>query len=467
MITHPSYQRYAPRWRRYCLAYEGGDPYLDLALQKHEHERTDGYAARRKRAIYPNHVRSIIDTYAAHLYRDSIPREVDGAAAQILPAFWADVDMLGNPADEFYEEVAQHLQTQGRAAIVTDRWDPADVVTRAQERDVGRRPYSYAVRAEDLIDWDVDRRGRLVWVAVREVADQERQPLTSSSSTTHHYRIWYRDRWELWVEVEGDDEDEGPSYTQIDGADHPVGEVPVTMLFWGKRHGRQPLADSAIKDLEPQNRRLVNLVSYIDEQISQYVFSILAAPQSTYDVLPGVNWSTTGALPYPDDCANPPHYISPDVAQIGALRSEIDKTESTIRQLSGLGRVNEEGRSVQTGIALSYLTFDKDALLAKFAARMIRAEAQVDRHAAAWMAVDFDDAAITRGYPTVFDPQDLKDSLDAALKTVSLGITGEALGEVQAHAVRELLGGHLDGERLKTVIDDLKARLDTGAPTGA
>ena len=83
------------------------------------------------------------------------------------------------------------------------------------------------------------------------------------------------------------------------------------------------------------------------------------------------------------------------------------------------------------------------------------------------MDKQLEDGAVTRGYPTSFDPQDLKDSLDAALKTASLGIQGKALLEVQAFAIRELLGGHLEGDELKTVIDDLKAQLDQRAPQGA
>lgn len=466
--THPLYKRYCHDWMRYRLAYEGGEEYVHLALAKHEHERSDNFRVRRSRAIYPNHVRSIIDTYAAHLYRDSIAREVEGSAKDILEPFWADIDMLGTPADEFWEEVAQAVQTQGRVAIVTDRYDPDEVETRAQERELGVRPYCYMVSSEDLIDWDVDRRGQIAWACLREVRDQERQPLDDSDALDYQYRVWYPDRWELYIEEKKEGEEEGStSFRKVDEDAHPVGEVPITMIFWGKRHGRELAADSALKDLEPQNRRLVNLVSLIDEQIHQYVFSLLAVPQSTYDALEAINFSVSGAIVYGDEVSAPPHYISPDIAQITAIRAEIEKTEGTIRHLSGLGRVNSEVKHVTTGIALSYLTFDKDALLAKFAQRMSRAEESVDRHAAGWMEIDRDKLQVKRSYPTSFDPQDLKDSLDAALKTVSLGVTGEALYETQAFALRELLSGRVTGDRLKEILDDLRTKIDKGSPQGA
>jgi hypothetical protein len=106
-------------------------------------------------------------------------------------------------------------------------------------------------------------------------------------------------------------------------------------------------------------------------------------------------------------------------------------------------------------------------LLAKFAQRMSRAEESVDRHAAGWMEVDRDKLQVKRSYPTSFDPQDLKDSLDAALKTVSLGVTGEALYETQAFALRELLSGRVTGDRLKEILDDLRTKIDNGSPQGA
>jgi hypothetical protein len=453
---------------RYRKAHAGGEDYLAIALRKHEHERTANYHERLARAIYPNHTRAIVDTYAAHLYRDPISREVEGKAKETLEEFWADIDLMGTPADEFWEEVGQAVQTQGRAAIVTDRYDPDEATTLAQQKELGVRPYSYLIHSEDLINWDVDRCGELVWAMIREVRDQVRDPLAvDSDEAEYQYRLWTREGWSLYVEDSGDDEDEDAKLRMVDSGEHPVGAVPVTLIFWGKRAGREPLADSALKDLEPQNRRLVNLVSYIDEQICQYVFSLLAAPRSTYDVLESVNFSVSGAIPYADEVANPPHWIAPDVAQIAAIRAEIEKTEGALRQLSGLGRVNEETKHVSTGIALSYLTFDKDALLAKFAQRMSRAEASVDRHAAAWMGIAPDQVNARRNYPSSFDPQDLKDSLDAALKTVSLGITGKALYEVQAFALRELLSGHISGEKIKEVLDDLQTRLEPGAPQGA
>ena len=451
---HPLYAKNATDWREYRLAYDGGRDYLNEYVFRHPKEPTDYYNQRVKRAVHPNHMRAVVDTYAAHLYREPIARSSN---SELLQDFWSDIDLLGNSADEFYEIVAQLVQRGGRAFVVVDRWDPdgGEAQTRAQEAEAGRRPYCYTIDTEDLIDWDVDRLGRWSWAVVREPADTERDWRTPHEGTSWQYRVWTPTEWFLYVEEEQQGQDGETKIVQkvIAQGEHPVGEVPIVPVFWGRRCGAEPVADSALKDIAPMNRRLTNLVSLIDEQIYGIVFSIMAVPRSTYDELGKVDFSVYGAIPYDDQVSNPPHYLSPETAPIEVIQAQIDKTESSIRQLSGLGRVNDETKHVQTGIALSYLTMDKDALLAKFGQRMQRLEAKVDALAARWMESN-DEAS--RTYPDHFDPLDLENELDSALKFASLGYGGEAAIENAILVAKARLGPHIDSERLKQVEDDLR-----------
>lgn len=451
MITHPLYSQQLDAWTEYRLCYEGGAPYLERYLARHTKERQVDFEARLSRAIHPNHTRSVIDTYAAHLYREPIPRT---STVATLDALWADMDLLATPADEFYERAAQLVQRGGRVAVVVDRLDPdgGQALTRAQERAAGRRPYAYLVSTEDIIDWRVDRRGQLIWVAIRERVDLEREPLSlSSEQPAEHVRIWTRDSWELVELVKG--EDGAWQKLKIDEGTHPCGRVPVAFAFWGARMGVEPVAQGALTDLAPMNRRLTNLVSLIDEQIYQHVFSILAVPRSTWDALEQVNWSVSGTLPFHDEVKATPYYLSPDVGQISAIRAEIDKTEAQIRILSGMGRVNDDIKHVMSsGVALSYITMDKDALLSKFGQRMARLEAEVDNLALAWMA---ESGEADREYPTSFDPADLEAELSHALKFASLNIPGLATREAWAAITRAYLGSRVSPERLEELVQDV------------
>lgn len=452
---HPLYAEHSVDWREYRLAYEGGRPYLSEYVFQHPKEPLRYYQDRVKRAVHPNHMRAVIDTYAAHLYREAIARQSD---SDLLTQFWGDIDLLGSSADEFYETVAQLVQQGGRAFVVVDRWDPdgGTAETRAQESESGRRPYTYCIGTEDLIDWDVDRLGRWNWAVVREPRDIVRDWNSQHPGESWQYRVWTPDEWILFVEEEEKGEDGKTQIVQreIARGDHPCGEVPIIPVFWGRRYGSEPVADSAMKDLAPMNRRLTNLVSLIDEQIYGIVFSIMAVPRSTYESLGEVDFSVYGAIPYEDDVSSPPFYLAPEVSPIEVIQAQIEKTEGTIRQLSGLGRVNEETKHVQTGIALSYLTMDKDALLAKFGQRMQRCEQKVNWLAGRWMEQEVESKT---SYPDTFDPLDLEAELNAALKFSSLGFTGEAAIENAILVTKARLGPHIEADRLEQIENDVRA----------
>lgn len=462
--THRLYQQHIEDWQFYRRSYEGGKEYLHNYLFQHMKEQDKYYKKRIERAIYPNHVKAIIDTYAAHLYREPIARTIEenSRAEKFMNAYWGDCDMLGTPADEFMERVAQLVQRDGRCAVVTARTDPGrEMTSRADELANDVRPYSYAVEAEHVIDWDVDRLGRFNWIVIREVADQVRSWTSAHQVPTYQYRVWYPDRWELYVHT-GDSpiitEQQQTGVRLVDEGTHPVGEVPISWVYWGARQGVEPIADSAIKDLAPMNRRLTNFYSLTDEQIYQYVFSILAVPMSTWDQLRQVDWSVSGAIPYADDLsAKPPYYLAPDIAQIDAIQAQIDKTEDQMRILSGMGRTNAEAKSASSGLALSYLTMDKDALLSKFSQRMARLEAQVDRHVLAWMDLDGD---VSRTYPMKFDPADVQKELEEAILALSLGAQGKYMAEILVQSARTHLGGKVSSEHLKEIEDDIRVRAE-------
>ncbi len=461
--VHPLYAENQAEWAEYRLCYEGGRPYLERFIIKHRKEPSDYFANRLERSVHINHTRAVVDTYAAHLYRESIPRTAANGGDKVLHPFWDDMDLLGNDANEFYEAAAQLVQRGGRVAIVVDRTNAMEqAITRADEMAQGVRPYTYLVDTENIVDWDVDARGIVQWVKLRESADQRREWNQKHDGLKWQYRIWTPTEWILVVEEEqdsdgGDDQKKEVVERVVDRGDHPCGEVPVVFLFWGRRPGGELVAPSAIRDIAPLNRRLTNLQSLIDEQIAAHVFNIMAVPESTWDQLGKVDFGAFGAVPYPDNVAKTPHYIGPDVSKIEFIRSEIEKTESAIRMLSGLGRVNEETKHVQTGIALSYLTMDKDALLAKFASRMEAAEAYVDWLAMKWMGLEPTGKA-GRQYPNSFDPGDLEAELNAALKFSTLIFDGDAATENAILAAKARLAPHIESDRLTEVLEDIRKR---------
>jgi hypothetical protein len=132
--THPFYDSSFDAWEAARLAYEGGDAYKAKSLVKHPAEQAEDYTTRLKVAVYNNHVRTVVDTYASQLFRRPVARAVTEAAqAPILETLWADTTRNGISADEFFEDAAQKASVYGALALMVDRYDAsAAPASRAQ-----------------------------------------------------------------------------------------------------------------------------------------------------------------------------------------------------------------------------------------------------------------------------------------------------------------------------------------------
>ncbi len=464
--THPLYREYADLWRFYRLSYAGGPDYCESFLFSHEKERLKDFKRRMQRAYYPNHTRLVVDTYASHLYRNTISRQ---PGSETIERLHDNMDLRGTAADQFYEKFARKVKAAGVAHILVDKTraeDGTQPLTRAQEREAGIAPYAQIIDPEDLIDWRMDRHGRFVWAMIREPEPTSRGPFDAPDAPRWRYRVWHKETWELYSLTEGESP-EGKKTTSaqiVEWGRHPCGRVPIVSGFWGERRGCEPIATSAIQDLAPANRRLFNFVSLIDEQIYQHVFNVLCVPQTMWEQIKSQqgSFSVAGMIPVPDEGTRP-FYLGPDVSQIGTIRSEIEKTENEVRRLSGLGYTGETSAAAHSGEALSYLQHDKNALLLKFGARMADVEAQVDELASLWMEMPHPEEN-DRSYPESYDIDGLSKELKQGQDLLSLGLGGKARAEVHKQAfTRSAFGRRLDADNLDKILSDIDARAELEA----
>lgn len=453
--VHPLHDAMRHEWIFWRLSYEGGREYLSRYLSRHENELGPYYQVRIDRAVYPNIVRSIVDTYTAHVFHAPVTREEVGG----LSEWHTNIDMQGNHADEFYRDVLTQLQIYGSCGVLTDRYDPDgfEPVTRAQEAELGRRPYLVVLPPCDIVDWSTDRFGRLRWLIHRDQSTDDRDPLdTGEGTTTSRFKLWTAEEWRL-LEVATSETDDGLErrYRVVDEGTHPCGRVPVQFVYFGKRTGRDILGESAIKDLAPLGRRITNLTSLIDEQAYQHVFNIMVVPSSTFKSLKQQNFSTAGCITYEPD-EGVPFYLAPEVDVITVLRSELNTTFREARVLSGLGRQNEDSKAPTSGRSMAFQTMDKVALLRVLSERMSALELEVDRDMLAWMEETAD--PVPAEYDTDFDPEALSAQLNEAMLFDSFGIGGVARAQTMKAIARSYLGPRLEADELKAVLEDIDDR---------
>ena len=472
-FTNRWYEAMFDEWEFYRQSYEGGQEFIHKHLWRHPQERDKNYLRRRDRAVQLNHIRVVVDTYAANLYRKPWARNLEDIPSpeqDTLGQFYQNIDRKGSSALDFFKSVFLRSAVFGVQAIVVDRFDGdgRDIQTYHDLKESGQRPYAYRVDPTDLIDWDLDEEGHLLWAMIREYHNPVRAFNEPDEGPEELFRLWTRDGWFLY-RVEEVDEDkrekDAPKYRYIllDEGQHPCGRVPVVLCFVGQQIDDLPIGESLIKDLAPLVRQLTNKLSLIDEQIYQHVFNMLVVGESTYETLRATEWSVAGVLSMAEDDVKP-FYLSPDIDQISAIRSEIREIELAIRFLSGLGRLNEGGNTYISGESLAFQTIDKRALLEALGRTMGETEQEVAQIALAWMGQDATLAPLA-GFTVDLEPNEIEKVLTDGIRLQALGLlpNTEAYLENIIQGIHVHFSGNVDPARLKEMKDDAREKWEATA----
>ena len=172
---HPEYAAKRAIWREYRDLYAGGEQFrqhADQYLIRRQKEAGDVYAERLSRTFYENYVGSIIDWYAATVFRREPLLFFEGTndrAKTFFAEFTEDCDLKGFSLSEFFRKQFIEALVCGRSHIVIDfpRLE-SPAWTRAEEdAQGGSRAYLVGYGADDLINWSYDSHGHYEWVVLR------------------------------------------------------------------------------------------------------------------------------------------------------------------------------------------------------------------------------------------------------------------------------------------------------------
>src|ERR1700753_3350198 len=105
---HPEFKRKREMWRMYRDLYAGGQQFKERAadyLLRRQKEPLDVYGERLQRAFYQNYIGSIVDWYAATLFRRAPSLQFDGgleSGQKFLTEFTDDCDRRGTTLAAFF-----------------------------------------------------------------------------------------------------------------------------------------------------------------------------------------------------------------------------------------------------------------------------------------------------------------------------------------------------------------------------
>jgi len=233
---HPEYKAWKAIWPKYRDLYCGGAQFQANAgeyLIRRPKEPPDVYGERVGQAFYENYLGSIVDWYAATLFRREpilTYQGTDEAARRFFNVFSEDCDLRGSTLSDFFRRQVIEALVMGRSYVVADFPRSSKAVeTRAEEELLGvSRGYLCDYPAQSLIHWQRDSRGEFEWAVLRSARLVMAGPDGGEERTERTWIRYDRQRFAVYRQVE---QDQKAAETElIDEGFHALaelGQVPV------------------------------------------------------------------------------------------------------------------------------------------------------------------------------------------------------------------------------------------------
>lgn len=187
-------------WRDYWALYEGGRGFRKRVrnfLPMNPLEPAEVYAQRTREACYRSYLGTIVDYFGALLFTTDLTYTPEGkeTSPEWSTVITEDSDGKGTNLVQFVRARLIESMVKGRGFWRLDF--PANYGTGESKADADKAGATdvrlRSVQREDILDFEVDDRGKLVWVIVYESTTPRAQPDEERGGVTLH-RWWVLDR---------------------------------------------------------------------------------------------------------------------------------------------------------------------------------------------------------------------------------------------------------------------------------
>jgi hypothetical protein len=172
---HHEYKARNALWKQYRDLYTGGAQFKGQAanyLIQRNREPMGVYQERLNRAFYENYIGSIVDWYAATLFRREPVISIEGdneTGRKFFSSFVEDCDRKGsNLSDFFRKQMLEALICGSSYTLVDFPRQHGKLRNRAEEEALGAaNAYLVSYATDEIINWSTDERGEFDWVVIR------------------------------------------------------------------------------------------------------------------------------------------------------------------------------------------------------------------------------------------------------------------------------------------------------------
>jgi hypothetical protein len=390
-VKHPEYDLLNPTWTDLNLLYAGGWALKKEAqrfLTMRPKEVGDVYQARLARFVHENHMGTALDWYSSELFEEDPhiePVRLNEATGEkemlkstdserkFYDEFLLNCNRSKKSFTDLFRQVFQYLLLYNGAWVMVDLPNfPAGYFSslEAQKRAKATDPYITVFSPTEVINWDIDEYGNLVWICVKRCM----------RSSEFGQDPMVRDKWYFY------DRENYQVYERLRKADEidPPPNAVATLISQGRHvlanEKMVPCQYITLPDgLWLANRAMLTTVDHIntDNALSWALFmSALAMPIviSDVDIKPNINEAGFIQLPQGSDY----RWTEPEGKSFGHLSERLTTlTEDIFRAfyLIHQGRSGRATPTAQSGIAKQMdMMPSKDVM--KMFGDIIRAEMQ-------------------------------------------------------------------------------------------
>ena len=374
--SHQTYQYYLNRWLFLNDAYTGGlDWYAGKNLEPYYKESREDYEMRLRMTGLDNHVRTVVGIYNSFLYRRPIHRELGEIESDAgYEAFLKDADLDGQSFDAFIKQVSTKAMVYGNVWVLLDKSD-VDVATRADELNLGIRPYASMFTPENVLDFEWQRQPNgvyeLTYLKLKEEVVNSTQYIREY--TKENISVYRLDAKEKTAKLHKEYE-------------NTLGKIPAVCVY-ASRSNTRGIGHSLISDI-------ADLQKQIFEEYNECIQLIRISNHPSLVLQEGVEASAGAGsivkLPQNQDPNLKPYLLQPNGGNIQAILESIEKKIEAIDRMACLGGIRSIESRRLSGIALTVEFNLLSAKLSDIAQQMEHAEEQIWKLYAEFQGLSYD-----------------------------------------------------------------------------